>query len=69
MLLVAFTVTVAVPDIVAPLAGAVIDTTGGATALFTVIVSAALVVLVPAVSFAMAFSVCDPFELFVVSQL
>jgi hypothetical protein len=69
MLLVAVAVTIAVPDTVAPPAGAVIDTTGGATALFTVIVSAALVVLVPAVSFATAFSVCDPFELFVVSQL
>ena len=69
MLLVAFAVTVVVPDTVAPLAGAVIDTTGAATALFTVTVSPALVVLVPAVSFATAFSVCEPFELFVVSQL
>jgi hypothetical protein len=69
MALVALAVTVAVPDTVAPLAGAVIDTAGGATALLTVTVSPALVVLVPAVSFAMAFSVCDPFELFAVSQL
>jgi hypothetical protein len=69
MLLVAVAVTATVPDTVAPLAGAVIDTTGGATALLTVTVSPALVVLVPNVSFAMAFSVCDPFELFVVSQL
>jgi hypothetical protein len=61
--------TVIVPDTVAPLAGAVIDTAGGATALFTVTVSPALVVLVPAVSFATALSVCEPFELFVVSQL
>ena len=61
--------TVIVPDTVAPLAGAVIDTTGGATALFTFTVSPTLVVLVPAVSFAMAFSVCEPLELFVVSQL
>ena len=69
MLLVAFAVTVAVPDTVAPLAGAVIDTTGGATALLTVTVSPALVVLTPAVSFATGLSVCDPLELFVVSQL
>jgi hypothetical protein len=61
--------TVIVPDTVAPLAGAVIDTAGGATALFTVTVSPALVVLVPAVSFATALSVCEPLELFVVSQL
>jgi hypothetical protein len=69
MLLVALAVTVAVPDTVAPLAGAVIDTTGGATVLFTFTVSPALVVLVPAASFATAFSVCEPLELFVVSQL
>ena len=69
MLLVALAVTVAVPDIVAPFAGAVIDTTGAATAFFTFTVLPALVVLVPAVSFAMAFSVCEPLELFVVSQL
>jgi hypothetical protein len=69
MLLVALAVTVPVPDTVAPFAGAVINTTGAATALFTVIVSAALVVLVPAVSFATAFSVCEPLELFAVSQL
>jgi hypothetical protein len=69
MLLVAVAVTTAVPDTVAPLAGAVIDTTGGATALLTVTVSPALVVLVPAVSFAMALSVCEPFELFAVFQL
>ena len=61
--------TVIVPDTVAPPAGAVIETTGGATALLTVTVSPVLVVLIPAVSFAMAFSVCDPFEIFVVSQL
>ena len=61
--------TVIMPDTVAPFAGAVIDTTGGATALLTVTVSPALVVLTPAVSFATAFSVCDPLELFVVSQL
>jgi hypothetical protein len=35
----------------------VIETTGGATALFTVTVSPALVVLFPAVSLAIAFSV------------
>jgi hypothetical protein len=60
---------VIVPDTVAPLAGAEIDTTGGAMTLFTVTVSPALVVLTPALSFAMAFSVCDPLEPFVVSQL
>jgi hypothetical protein len=69
MLLVAIAVTIAVPDTVAAFAGAVIDTAGGATALFTVTVSPALVVLAPAVSFATALSVCEPFELFVVSQL
>jgi hypothetical protein len=69
MRLVALAVTIAVPDTVAPPAGAVIDTTGGATALLTVTVSPALVVLTPAVSFAMAFSVCEPLELFAVSQL
>ena len=69
MLLVALAVTVAVPDTVAPPAGAVIDTTGAARAFFTFTVSPELVVLVPAVSFAMAFSVCEPLELFVVSQL
>jgi hypothetical protein len=61
--------TVIVPDTVAPPAGAVIETTGGATALLTVTVSPVLVVLFPAVSFAMAFSVCEPLELFAVSQL
>jgi hypothetical protein len=69
MPLVAVAVTVAVPDTVAPLAGAVIDTTGGATALLTVTVLPVLVVLTPAVSFATAFSVCEPLELFAVSQL
>jgi hypothetical protein len=61
--------TVIVPDTVAPSAGAVIETIGGAAALLTVTVSPALVVLVPAVSLAMAFSVCEPFELFDVFQL
>ena len=61
--------TVIVPDAAAPFEGAVIATTGGATELLTVTASLALVVLVPAVSFAMALSVCDPFELLVVSQL
>ena len=61
--------TVIVPDTVAPFTGAVIDTTGGATALFTVTVSPTLVVLAPALSFAMAFSVCEPLEPFAVSQL
>jgi hypothetical protein len=61
--------TVIVPDTVAPSAGAVIETIGGAAALLTVTVSPALVVLVPAVSFAMALSVCEPFELFAVFQL
>jgi hypothetical protein len=61
--------TVIVPDTVVPFAGVLIETTGGATALLTVTVSPALVVLVPAVSFAMALSVCVPLELFVVSQL
>jgi hypothetical protein len=69
MLLVAFAVAVVVPDTVAPLAGAVIDTTGAATAFFTFTVSPALIVLIPAASFATAFSVCEPLELFVVSQL
>jgi hypothetical protein len=66
---VALAVAVVVPDTVAPFTGAVIDTIAGAAALLTVTVSPALVVLVPAVSFAMAFSVCDPFGLFAVSQL
>jgi hypothetical protein len=61
--------TVIVPDTVAPFAGAVIETAGGATALLTVTVLPALVVLIPAVSFAMAFKVCEPLELFAVSQL
>ena len=55
--------TVTIPDTAAPFAGAVIDTTGGATALLTVTVSPTLVVLVPAVSFATAFSVCVPFRI------
>jgi hypothetical protein len=69
MLLMAFAATVVVPDTVAPFAGAVIETAGGATALLTITMSPAPVVLTPAVFFAMAFSVCEPLELFAVSQL
>jgi hypothetical protein len=61
--------TVTIPDTVDPFAGDVIVTTGGATVLFTVTRSLALVVLFPDVSVATAFNVWAPFELFVVSQL
>ena len=67
-LLVALAVATTVPNTFAPLAGAVIDTTGPLTALFTVTKSPALVVLFPAVSLATATSVCAPFELFVVTR-
>jgi hypothetical protein len=67
--LVALATTTVVPDSVTPFAGDVIVTTGGATALFTVTVSLALVVLFPAVSVATAFNVWVPFELFLVSHV
>ena len=55
MLLVAFAVTVVVPDTVAPLAGAVIDTTGGEVLeLFTTTGTAALDAVLPAPSVAVA---------------
>jgi len=56
------------PETADPFAGAVIDTTGGATVLLTVTVSTPLVVLFPAVSLATAFNVWLPFALFVVSH-
>jgi hypothetical protein len=60
-LLAAVAVTVRVPETLAPLAGEVIDTVGGAVlVLFTVTVTLALVVLLPAVSLAIARSVCEP---------
>jgi hypothetical protein len=61
--------TATIPDTVDPFAGDVIVTTGEATALFTVTVSLALVVLFPAVSVATAFNAWAPFELFVVSHV
>ena len=58
MPLVAFAITVAVPDIVAPLAGAVIDTTGGAALeLFTTNCVPALDAVLPAPSVAVAVTV------------
>ena len=57
MLDVAVALTVIVPETVAPETGEVIDTTGLATTLFTLTVTAALVVELPAVSFATAVSV------------
>jgi hypothetical protein len=55
MLLVALAVTVAVPDTVAPLAGAVIDTAGGAVLeLFTTNGTPALDAVLPAPSVALA---------------
>jgi hypothetical protein len=69
MLLEALAVTETVAETVVPFAGEVIETVGGGVPwLLTVTVKAALVVLVPAVSLAIARSVCDPLELFVVSQ-
>ena len=68
MLLVAVAVTETVALTVELLAGAVMETTGAATALFTVTESGALVVLAPAVSFATAVSVCAALELSVVSH-
>jgi hypothetical protein len=66
----AFAVTLTVPDAVAPFAGAVIDTVGGVPGgpLFTVTVTLALVAETPAVSFAIAVSVCAPLLALVVSQ-
>ena len=62
----AFAVTDTVPETVAPDAGAVIETVGGATALLTVMLTAALVVELPAVSLAIARRVCDPLAAVVV---
>jgi hypothetical protein len=63
--------TTAVPETVAPFAGAVIETTGGVVSgvpLFTVTVTAALVVLLFEVSLAIACNVCEPFAVFVESH-
>jgi hypothetical protein len=50
-----------VPETVAPLAGEVIETVGGGVfELLTVTITPALVALLPAVSFAIALSVCEP---------
>jgi hypothetical protein len=59
---VALAETVTVPDTVAPLAGAVIDTVGAVVSgvLDVVIVTEALVVWFPAVSLARAAMVCNP---------
>jgi hypothetical protein len=68
---VAFAVTLTVPETVAPFAGAVTDTVGGVVSgveLLTVTVTAALVVVFPAPSFAIALSVCEPLVDFVVSH-
>src|SRR6266850_5996757 len=60
----------AVPDTVAPLAGAVIETTGGVvSALFTVTVIAVAVFVLPAASRATAVSVWLPLEAVVVFQV
>jgi hypothetical protein len=59
----ALAVTETVPLIVAPFAGALIDTVGGVVSgvpLLTVTVTVALVVLLPAASLAIARSVCEP---------
>jgi hypothetical protein len=67
----AFAETLTVPETLAPAAGALIDTVGGvvsADVLLTVTVTAALVVLFPAPSFAMALNTCDPLLAFVVSH-
>src|SRR5439155_5160668 len=64
-------VTFVVPETVAPLGGAVIDTVGGVVSgapLETVTVTGSEVFLFPAASRATAVSVCEPFEVFVVSQ-
>jgi hypothetical protein len=56
-----------VPETVAPLAGEVIDTVSGVVlVLFTVMDTAVLVVLFPAVSVAMAVRLCLPFAKVVV---
>ena len=63
----AFAETVTVPVTVAPLVGDVIDTVGGVVSvLLTVIDTATLVVLFPAVSVAMAVRLCLPFAKVVV---
>jgi len=57
----ALALTVTVPDTVAPLAGAVIETVGDVgVELLTVTVTPALVPVLPAVSVATAASVCAP---------
>jgi hypothetical protein len=68
----AFAETLTVPETLAPAAGALIDTVGGvvsADVLLIVTVTAALVVLFPAPSFAMALNTCDPLLVFVVSHV
>jgi hypothetical protein len=65
-------VALTVPETVAPPAGALIDTVGGVVSvavLLTATVTPALVVLLPASSFAIAVSTCDPLLAFVVSQV
>ena len=64
---VADTVT-AVPDTVAPSAGAVIATVGGATSLFTVTDTGVAVVVLPAASRATAVSECTPLATPIVFQ-
>jgi hypothetical protein len=64
MLSEAFAVTLTVPETVAPAAGALIETVGAVVSgvvLLTVTVTAALVVELPAPSFAITLSVCAPF--------
>ena len=71
MLSEAVAVTPTVPDTVADGVGEVIKIVGGvlsAALLFTVTVTTALVVVLPAPSVAIAFNVCEPLTLFVVSQ-
>src|ERR1700693_3315968 len=66
---VADTVTLA-PDTVAPVVGAVIDTVGGVvSALLTVTLTAAEVVVLPAASRATAVSVCAPLVAVVLFQV
>jgi hypothetical protein len=69
MLLDALAVTTTVADTVAPFAGEVIETVGGGVVwLFTVTVIPALVVLLPAVSLAIAVRAWAPLLVFVVSH-
>jgi hypothetical protein len=67
----AFAKTLTGPETLAPAAGALIDTVGGVVSvgvLLTVTVTAALVALFPAPSFAMARHTCGPLFVFVVSH-